>query len=410
MMESAGPEQDALSGNRPFSLLIIDDDSVDRESYKRFLSSDKAGSYQIVEASNAQEGARLFRAASYDCVVLDYCLPGADGLQLLRALRDEDSSAAKSPVVMMTGQGNEAVAVEAMKLGIADYLVKDGLTAEAFRRAIKNAVCRARLNSTVAEKSQRLEQANSELRQRAEEMQRLYHVVSHELKTPLTAVREFIALVLDGIAGPLQTDDQKNFLEHALDGCDQIARHVNDLSDSSRLENAKLRLNLAPLRPERIISFALASIRHIALAKGLHLKTDIAPNLPPVLADEVRLAQILGNLLGNAAKFTPPQGEITLLARQEAANPGQIEIVVRDTGCGIGQEHLDKIFNRLYQVPHAGDDLMGSGLGLGLSIARELVQLHGGRLRVDSTLGLGSSFTLNLPAASAEASAAAANA
>jgi signal transduction histidine kinase len=406
MLESVKTAQDTQEFARPFRLLIIDDDLIDRQSYLRFLSGDKTNSYIVIEASSALEGARLLAEGPYDCVVLDYRLPGTDGLSLLQSFRESAVTTPPSPVVMMTGQGNESIAVEAMKLGIADYLVKDGLTAEAFRRAIKNAVCRWRLHVAVGEKGRRLENANTELKQRAEEMQRLYHVVSHELKTPLTAVREFIALVLDGIAGPLQTEEQKAFLEHALDGCDQIARHVNDLSDSSRLENAKLRLNLAPVRPERIISFALASIRNIAVAKGLNLKTEITPNLPPVLADEVRLSQILGNLLGNAAKFTPPLGEIALLARFKPGSSAQIEITVRDSGCGIAPEHLDKIFNRLYQVPHAGDDLMGSGLGLGLSIARELVQLHGGELRVESALGLGSTFKFDLPTCTSEPQAA----
>jgi signal transduction histidine kinase len=402
MLKSVTTAQDNPEIARPFRLLIIDDDLIDRESYLRFLGGDKTNSYIVIEASSALEGARLLAEGPYDCVVLDYRLPGTDGLSLLQSFRESAGGTPPSPVVMMTGQGNESVAVEAMKLGIADYLIKDGLTAEGFRRAIKNAVGRSRLHIAVAEKSRRLESANLELKQRAEEMQRLYHVVSHELKTPLTAVREFIALMLDGVAGPLQSDDQRTFLEHALDGCDQIARHVNDLSDSSRLENTKLRLNLAPLRPERIISFALASIRHIALAKGLSLTTKITPNLPPVLADEVRLSQILGNLLGNAAKFTPPHGEIALLAQFKPGSNSEIEITVRDSGCGIAPEHLDKIFNRLYQVPHAGDDLMGSGLGLGLSIARELVQLHGGELRVESTLGLGSTFTFDLPTSNIE--------
>jgi signal transduction histidine kinase len=402
MLESVKTAQDTQDIARPFRLLIIDDDSIDRQSYLRFLAGDKTSSYIVIEASSALEGARLLAEGPYDCVVLDYRLPGTDGLSLLQSFRESTGPTPPSPVVMMTGQGNESIAVEAMKLGIADYLVKDGLSAEAFRRAIKNAVARWRLHVDVAEKSRRLEHANMELKQRAEEMQRLYHVVSHELKTPLTAVREFIALVLDGIAGPLQSEDQKTFLEHALDGCDQIARHVNDLSDSSRLENVKLQLNLAPVRPERIISFALASIRHIALAKGLKLKTEITPNLPAVLADEVRLSQILGNLLGNAAKFTPPHGEIALLAQFKPGSTAAIEITVSDSGCGIAPEHLDKIFNRLYQVPHAGDDLMGSGLGLGLSIARELVELHGGELRVESTLGLGSTFKFDLPTSSSE--------
>jgi signal transduction histidine kinase len=402
MLESGKTAQDNQDIARPFRLLIIDDDSIDRQSYLRFLSGDKTNSYIVIEASSALEGARLLAEGPYDCVVLDYQLPGTDGLSLLQSFRESADGTPPSPVVMMTGQGNESIAVEAMKLGIADYLIKDGLSAESFRRAIKNAVARWRLDMAVAEKSRRLESANTELKQRAEEMLRLYHVVSHELKTPLTAVREFIALVLDGIAGPLQSADQKTFLEHALDGCDQIARHVNDLSDSARLENTKLRLNLAPVRPERIISFALASIRNIAVAKGLSLKTEITPNLPHMLADEVRLSQILGNLLGNAAKFTPPQGEIALLAQFKPGSSREIEITVRDSGCGIAPEHLGKIFNRLYQVPHAGDDLMGSGLGLGLSIARELVELHGGRLRVESTLGLGSTFKFDLPTANIE--------
>jgi len=397
MLDSVQSAQDTQSLQRPFRLLVIDDDAIDREAYLRFLSADATNAYIVVEAASALEGAQLLTQGPYDCIVMDYRLPGADGLTLFQSFRENGGGYPASPVVMMTGQGSEAVAVEAMKLGIADYLIKDGLTPEAFRRAIKNAVCRWRLHVKVSEKSRRLEQANAELKQRAEEMQRLYHVVSHELKTPLTAMREFIALVLDGIAGPLHTQEQREFLEHALDGCDQIARHVNDLSDSSRLENEKLRLNLAPVRPERIISFALASIRHIALAKGLKLTTEIASNLPAVLADEVRLAQILGNLLGNAAKFTPTKGEITLSAKFAGDSRERIEITVKDTGCGIAPEHIDQIFNRLYQVPHAGDDLMGSGLGLGLSIARELVQLHGGQLTVESMLGVGSIFRFDLP-------------
>jgi signal transduction histidine kinase len=382
----------------PIRLLIIDDDAVDRETYRRHLAGDPSQQYSIIEAHSAPEASRRLADGVFDCVVLDYRLPGADGLMLLQALHDSEAGLPAAPVIMMTGQGSEAVAVAAMKLGIADYLRKDGLTAESLRRAIGNAVDRWRLHVTVGEKSRRLEQANADLQRQAEEMQRLYHLVSHELKTPLSAVREFIALLLDGVAGPLHGALQKEFLEHALDGCDQIARHVNDLSDSSRLESAKLRMHAAPVEPGRIISFALASVRPIAAAKELTLTTAIEPDLPRVLADEVRLTQILGNLLGNAAKFTPPRGAITLIAAR-APGTGDVEITVRDTGCGIAPEHLDQIFNRLYQVPHAGDELMGSGLGLGLFIARELVQLHGGRLSVESTPGAGSAFRFNLPAA-----------
>jgi signal transduction histidine kinase len=117
-----------------------------------------------------------------------------------------------------------------------------------------------------------------------------------------------------------------------------------------------------------------------------------------VRADELRVSQVLGNLLGNAAKFTAAGGEISLRVAPMEGSPDQIEFSVTDTGCGIPAEHLDLIFNRLYQVPQMGEASLGGGLGLGLSIARELVQLHGGRLTVQSTVGRGSTFKFHLAA------------
>ena len=397
MLNSVQPAQDTGTFRGPMRLLIIDDDPVDRQTYLRFLRIDETHSYVVVEAATAEEGLQQLNEGPFDCIVLDYRLPGVDGLAVFQAFRNSESAEAVPPVVMMTGQGNEAVAVEAMKCGISDYLTKEGLTANAFQRSISNAVEKWRLRVTLSEKNRRLAQVNAELMKRAAELQRIYHAVSHELKTPLTAVREFIALVLDGVAAPLNSEENKAFLEHALDGCDQMAHQVNDLVDSTRLETDKLKLKMEATQAERIAEFAMASIRHVATVKGLRLQTRIEPNLPRVLADGVRFTQILGNLLGNAAKFTAAGGKITLTAQRRPGDPTFVEIAVTDTGCGIAPEHLRQIFDRLYQVPHVGDDLMGSGLGLGLSIARELVRLHGGQLTVESKLGQGSTFRFTLP-------------
>jgi len=399
MLNSVRLAQDTGRHRKPVRLLIIDDDPVDRQTYLRFLSADETNVYVVVEAATADEGARLLSDGPYDCIVLDYRLPGGDGLTMLQLFRDSEGQALASPVVMMTGQGSEALAVEAMKYGVADYLTKDSLTAQAFRRAIGNAMDRWHLRATLREKSQRLEQANEELKRQAAELQRVYHTVSHELKTPLTAVREFIALVHDGVTGAIEASQQRQYLEHALDGCDQIAHLVNDLIDSSRLDITKYRLDLEPVRSERVVEFALASVRQSVVSKNITLRSDIEPNLPRILADELRLTQVLGNLLGNAVKFTEPGGDIALTARVKPGVEGQVEFTVSDSGCGVAPEHLDHIFDRLFQVPHAGDELMGSGLGLGLSIARGIVELHGGRLQVESMLGIGSSFSFSLPVA-----------
>jgi signal transduction histidine kinase len=379
-------------------LLIIDDDPIDRQTYRRYLTSDDINGYVVVEAGTAEEGVRLLAEGPYDCLVLDYCLPGADGIEVLRSLLDSQGGALAAPVVMMTGQGSEAVAVEAMKLGITDYLTKDRMTELAFRRSIRNAVERFRLRSALREKTQHLEKANLAMKKHGEEMQRFYHTVSHELKTPLSAVREFVALVLDGVAGPLQTPDQSRFLGLALAGCDQVARQVNDLLDSARADVDKLQLRVTAIRVDQAISLAVASIQKQADGKHLELEVAIAQELPMVLADEARLTQILGNLLSNAAKFTPPGGHIRISANARAGSSEHIEIAVSDSGCGIAPADLERIFDRLFQAPNAEELSAGGGLGLGLTIARDLVQRHGGKLTVESRVGAGSRFRVTLPA------------
>lgn len=402
MIDSDAPPQNTDVLRQPIRLLIIDDDVVDRQIYLRFLRADDKNIYVITEAESAEAGSRLMRDEIYDCILLDYRLPEADGLAMYRTAAGTHRGPVMAPVIMMTGQGNESVAVAAMKCGIADYLTKEGLTPKAMQRAISHAVDRSRLRKTLGEKNRHLAEMNAELIARTAELERVYHSVSHELKTPLTAVREFVALVLDGVGGPAPSMGQRSFLEHALDGCDQMNHHLNDLIDSSRLDTGKLRLKLQPTQASRVIEFALASIRTAARAKNLYLQSSVSAELPLVLADPLRLSQILGNLLGNAAKFTESGGSITLTAGAAADRADQVEFMISDNGCGIGPEHISQIFDRLFQVSSAGDELMGSGLGLGLSIARHLVNLHGGQLTVESTLGAGSVFRFRLPVAAAE--------
>ena len=407
MVESVLQPLETALNRGPIRLLLIDDDDVDRQRFIRHLRSDESNHYVVIEAATAEAGARLLTEGAYDCVLLDYRLPGADGMALYQAFVSGGNGDQSAPVIMMTGQGNESIAVEAMKSGIADYLTKDGLTAKGLQRAIHNAVDRWRLRRRLTEKNRDLAQANDDLKRQAFELQRVYHSVSHELKTPLTAVREFIALVLDGVAGPMSTKQQAEFLEHALEGCDQMNHHLNDLIESARLDIGKLRLKLQASSVQWIVDFAMASVRQVTNAKSIHLEAQVAPDLPAVNADPVRLTQILGNLLGNAAKFTEQGGRIILAARLVAGDAGRVELSVSDTGCGIPPEYILQVFDRLFQVSSAGDELMGSGLGLGLSIAQQLVNLHGGTILVESEVGRGSRFSFSLPVASVSADRAA---
>jgi signal transduction histidine kinase len=406
MIDSDAQPQNTDVLRTPIRLLIIDDDRVDRQIYLRFLRADEKNLYVITEAESAEDGCRLIRDEIYDCILLDYRLPEADGLAMYQMVSSNQRGPCIAPVIMMTGQGNESLAVAAMKCGIADYLPKEGLTPKAMQRAITHAVDRSRLRRSLGEKNRHLAEMNAELMARTSELERVYHSVSHELKTPLTAVREFVALVLDGVGGPAPSMGQRTFLEHALDGCDQMNHHLNDLIDSSRLDTGKLRLKVQPTQASRVIEFALASIRAAARAKNLTLESFVSDELPLVLADPLRLSQILGNLLGNAVKFTEAGGLIVLSAGVAADRADEVEFKISDNGCGVAPEHISQIFDRLFQVSSAGDELMGSGLGLGLSIARHLVNLQGGELTVESTLGAGSVFRFRLPLVDAAVAAA----
>jgi signal transduction histidine kinase len=406
MIDSDAQPQNTDVLRTPIRLLIIDDDRVDRQIYLRFLRADEKNLYVITEAESAEDGCRLIRDEIYDCILLDYRLPEADGLAMYQMVSSTQRGPCIAPVIMMTGQGNESLAVAAMKCGIADYLPKEGLTPKAMQRAITHAVDRSRLRRSLGEKNRHLAEMNAELMARTSELERVYHSVSHELKTPLTAVREFVALVLDGVGGPAPSMGQRTFLEHALDGCDQMNHHLNDLIDSSRLDTGKLRLKVQPTQASRVIEFALASIRAAARAKNLTLESFVSDELPLVLADPLRLSQILGNLLGNAVKFTEAGGLIVLSAGVAADRADEVEFKISDNGCGVAPEHISQIFDRLFQVSSAGDELMGSGLGLGLSIARHLVNLQGGELTVESTLGAGSVFRFRLPLVDAAVAAA----
>jgi signal transduction histidine kinase len=375
-------------------VLMVDDNPEDCELYRRFLKQDKAHAYHILRAESAEEGLALCRSGQPDCVLVDYRLPDLDGLEFLTASASEDGTI-PIPVIMLTGYGDETLVAEAMKAGAADYLPKNALSSKSLGRAIANAVEKSKLRMAVEKQRHILEQTNEELRHKHEEIRSFYHVLSHELKTPLTVIVGYLAIVLDGLAGSLN-DDQREFLNIAKDSCDQIALALNDLSDATRLETGKLTVAPHPVAIDEVVSQVVASMRPAAQEKRIHLHHVSAPDIPDVFVDEKRIVQVLSNLLSNALKFTPEGGEIVVRVNPDSQRLGAILVSVKDTGRGIEPEQCGYIFDRLYQVR---DEDAGSngGLGLGLYICRELVRLQGGEIWVESTPGQGSTFFFTVP-------------
>jgi two-component system sensor histidine kinase GlrK len=215
------------------------------------------------------------------------------------------------------------------------------------------------------------------------------------MKTPLTSAREFVSIVLDGLAGSL-SEAQREYLSYARESCDQMTLGLNDLLDSTRLETGKLHIALQPGCVSSLVARVVVSMAPQAQDKRIQLEQSIAPDLPQVLMDEKRITQVLTNLLSNALKFTPEGGEVSVRVGSDPGRPRCVLVSVSDTGRGIERAQLDQVFDRLYQI-RSGDATIEGGLGLGLYICREVVRLHGGEIWVDSTPGKGSTFFFTVP-------------
>jgi len=218
-------------------------------------------------------------------------------------------------------------------------------------------------------------------------------MVSHELRTPLTCIKEGIDIVSDGTCGELNPD-QREHLETAKRNVDRLARLLNDVLDYQKLEARRLRKADRPIDLNRICADALEAFSLAARKKDLELEAQLDPALPPVQGDPDRLTQVVGNLLSNAVKYSE-RGLIVLTTR---TTDDGARVAIRDQGPGIAREDLPRLFQAFTQLaPAVGRRREGTGLGL--AIARQIVELHGGRIQVESVLGEGSTFSFWLPGA-----------
>lgn len=216
--------------------------------------------------------------------------------------------------------------------------------------------------------------------------------VSHELRTPMTAIKGYTDLIHAGAVGPIN-ENQEKFLGIIKNNADRLTALINDLLDISRVETGRVRFEPRPLQVGDVIADVVNALAMPAEAKNHTLAYEVVAGLPDVIGDRNRLNQVLTNLVGNAIHYTPEGGRIEVSAYPVE---GAIRVDVSDTGIGIAPEDLGRIFERFYR---ADDPLVqeAAGTGLGLSIARMFIEMHGGRVWVESELGKGSTFTFILP-------------
>jgi signal transduction histidine kinase len=247
---------------------------------------------------------------------------------------------------------------------------------------------RTRSRDEVGQLADAFNTMSAELQQLEQLRRDLVANVSHELKTPITALRAHLENILDGVERP-----DPATLQVMLAQSERLGRLVEQLLDLSRLESGDVPLDREPVSLAPIVTQVLSEIEVARADRGVSVESDVPVDLPRVNADRERIHQVLFNLVDNAVRFTPPGGSVAVRA---ARLNGRCEVRVVDTGTGIPPEHLPRLFERFYRVDPARSREDG-GTGIGLAIARSVVEAHGGHIRAESQPGAGSTFTFDLP-------------
>jgi signal transduction histidine kinase len=403
----------------PINILIVDDEPKNLAVLESLL---EAPGYRLVRAASADEALLALVAEEFALLILDIQLPGMSGFELAQTIKGRRKTA-RIPIIFLTAYYNEDQHVlEGYGSGAVDYLVKPvnaavlrskvAVFAELHRKnreiAIANRALIAEvterrraelqlqelnenLDRLVAERTRALEQAEAELREADGRKDAFIATLAHELRNPLAPVRNAVQILQRQGQGDPESQKARTIIARQVG---VMARLIDDLMDVSRINRGHIELRREPVDLKRVLELAIEATRPHMAEYGHALSLRL-PDAPVVLdADITRLSQVFVNLLTNAAKYTERGGRIEVAVRCEA---DEVEVAVTDDGIGIPREHLDRVFAMFSQVESAVARSRG-GLGIGLSLVKHLVELHGGRVRADSDgPGTGSTFIVSLP-------------
>ena len=255
------------------------------------------------------------------------------------------------------------------------------------------AIENVRLFQEIQEKSHQLETANERLKELDRLKSDFVSNVSHELRTPLTAIKGAVDLLLREVPGPLN-ENQAHYLSRVRSNTQHLAGLINDLLDLSKIEEGKIQLDAGRVSLGGLLHEVMETVKPMAAEKPVLLEVDVPEPSALVWADRDKITQVLMNLIGNAIKFTPSDGRIGVSTANDRR--GWVRVSIRDAGPGIPASEQEKIFEKFYQVTQDGGP-KPKGTGLGLAISKSLVELHGGKIWVESEPGRGSTFSFTLP-------------
>lgn len=380
-------------------ILVVDDEKEIRGFLSKALT--RLGGFRVDLAESGEEALQKINKEPFDLVLTDLKMPKMDGLELISEI---EKTKPETLTMMMTGHGTIDSALEAMKRGASDYLMKP-LNLDELIIRIQKVLEEKQRFVRLRDFADQLEKANQELRRIDSMKTEFVSIASHELRTPLAAIKNAVQLVLKETTGKIN-ENQAKFLSMAERNINRLTNILNDLLNLSRIESGKIEIRYEIVALKGIIELTVSSLKPHADARSIKIDLEIHEPLPSIYGDPEKIEQILTNLIGNAIKFTPEGGSILITARslahdEKSGYGHKVAVSVKDTGIGIPSGHLDAIFEKFHQVEGSLHRSV-SGTGLGLAITKGLVEAHQGKIWVESEVGKGSTFTFTLPTSEGE--------
>ncbi|HYR07469.1 MAG TPA: hybrid sensor histidine kinase/response regulator [Longimicrobium sp.] len=371
----------------PVRILLVEDNPGDARLLRLTLQEAESLRFDLVHASRLSEALDQVRDAPADVVLLDLSLPDAHGMETVTRMLQ---AAPHVPIIVLTGLTDETVAIAAVQAGAQDYLVKGSVDGGTLARAIRYAMERKRLETERATLLRNEQEARAAAEAAVNARDEVLRIVAHDIGNSLSAVK-IHAMVLERTlpAGDGEARKRTEAIRHLTQQMDRLRQ---DLLDVAAIEAGRLSFEPGETALAEVVDDVLGTVAGMAGEKALQVESCVSPELPAVWADRERLHQVLGNLVGNAVKFTPAEGRIRVSAVREE---DEVRVAVEDTGPGIPTEHLENVFDRFWQARST----RRAGAGLGLAIARGVVEAHGGRIRATSEVGRGTTFEFTLPVA-----------
>jgi len=379
-MPEGSRQPDARRGTRETlgTVLVIDDEEAMRDSCQQVLG--RKG-YEVIEAADAEEGLELIRARQRQgrppaIALVDLKMPGMGGEAFLRRLREESP---ETVPVVITGYATLESAVQSIKDGAHEYLAKP-FTPNELRVVVERSLGRHRLVQRLAV----LERDKEIMRDKFAAM------ISHQLRSPLVGVAEYLEVLRTDLAGPL-SERQREIVERMAARVTHLMDLINDWTLLSGTEGVRLDDAAREVDLEEVVRGAVARQSEGAATPHAEIDVEVASDPGPVTGDPNLLGELIGNLISNALKYTPADGQVTVRLEADGSTAC---VSVADTGRGIPEAELPFVFEDFFRGHGAKQQ---GGTGLGLPIARRIAELHGGSISVTSAEGAGSTFAVRLP-------------